>query len=229
MSLIDDRGRLFGKVNLIDAAVGLLFLLLIPLGYGAFVLFRPPAPQITAVEPSTLSEGKDLRVQLRGKNLRPFLRAFIGTQVAKGYLAESPNLAEVRLPDLGAGTYDLVLYDETQEVARRPGALTIVPPPLPPAPPSGVVQVRGTFTGLDKEGARALVVGARFAAGGQPPVAEVLALQPPEPAVERVKVGSSTVIATPVAGKVQVPAILRLHCTLVPDGCKSGDALVAPG
>jgi len=96
-------------------------------------------------------------------------------------------------------------------------------------PPVRTVQVRGTFTGLDKEGARALAVGTRFPAGGQPPLAEVLALQPPEPVVERVKVGEGVIIATPLEGKVQVPAILRLRCVLVKEGCKSGDTLVAPG
>ena len=38
MPLIDDSGRLFGKINLIDAAVGVVTLLLIPLGYSARVL-----------------------------------------------------------------------------------------------------------------------------------------------------------------------------------------------
>ena len=44
MALIDEQGRLFGKVNLIDALVALVALLLIPLAYGAFLLFRAPVP-----------------------------------------------------------------------------------------------------------------------------------------------------------------------------------------
>ena len=53
MRLIDDRGRLFGRWNVIDAAALGLALLLIPVAYGASILFRTPADQaaVSADEP----------------------------------------------------------------------------------------------------------------------------------------------------------------------------------
>lgn len=155
MPLIDERGRLLGKINLIDAAVGLLFLFLIPLTYGAYALFRTPSPQITAVEARTLND-QGWRVKLRGKDLRPFLRAFAGRHMGE-FLIESPSRAEVQLPKLEAGTYDLALYDQAQEVVRLVGALTIAPggalrvlepPPTIATPPKVdllTVQVRVRF------------------------------------------------------------------------------------
>ncbi len=53
MSLVDDRGRVFGRYNLVDVAVAFVLLGLIPLGYGAYALFRTPLPKLTVVEPAT--------------------------------------------------------------------------------------------------------------------------------------------------------------------------------
>lgn len=225
--MIDERGRLFGKVNLIDAAVAALFLLLIPIAYGAYGLFRVPPPQIVTVEPATLHQGETLSVKINGRDLRPFLRAVVGTDLAT-FLIQSPTLAEVKLPKLAAGAYDLILYDESREVARQPHAVTILPPPLPPAPPSFVVQVLGKFVGLEKATLPSLAIGSKLAQRvGGPDVAEVLALEATEPAVQGVRINPTTVIPTPLPGKVQVPAILRVRCTLASDVCKIGDTPVA--
>src|SRR6185503_12067781 len=112
MPLIDDRGRLFGKVNLIDATVAVVVLGLIPLAYGALLLFRVPVPKITSVAPAQVVEHQSGTIQITGEDLRPFLRARLGTFESAGFLVQSPNVAEIKLPDLPAGTYELVLSDE---------------------------------------------------------------------------------------------------------------------
>jgi hypothetical protein len=140
--VIDERGRLFGKVNIIDAAVGLVVLLLIPLAYGTYRLFRVPTPTIAALEllasPGGGTTGgtpgehiqipfgatKGLHVRLTGEHLRPSLRAYVGVQEAS-YLFESPTGAEIALPNLAAGSYDVVLYDEVREIFRGRAALTV--------------------------------------------------------------------------------------------------------
>lgn len=227
MPLVDERGRLFGKVNLIDAGAVFLVLILVPLGYGAYALFRAPLPTITALRPTTMVAGKDLRVEVEGTNLRPFMRATIGPLGAKAFLIQSPLHAEVKLPELAPGTYDFALYDESQELVRRVGALTVTAPAIPPVPPapSFLVQARGLFTGLTASEARALKVGLTFSADGGTPLALVLALQPPEPAVQRIRMGPDTVIANPIPAKLQVPAILDVRCAPAPDGCHVGGAI----
>ena len=50
--MIDERGRLFGQVNLIDAVVAIVALGLIPLAYGAFLMFRMPLPKVTGATPA---------------------------------------------------------------------------------------------------------------------------------------------------------------------------------
>ena len=81
--LIDAEGRLFGRINLVDAAIGAFIVVLIPLAYAAVLLFRPPTPHITSVDPAPVSftedravAGSELagKVKVRGEGLRPVLR-----------------------------------------------------------------------------------------------------------------------------------------------------------
>jgi hypothetical protein len=210
MTLIDDRGRVFGKVNLIDALVGVFILALIPLAYGAFVLFRVPAPTITSITPAQVLEHGKSSVQVAGEHLRPFLLARVGPLDSLGFFVQSPTLAEIKLPDLPAGTYDIALYDQGQELIRRPGALTI----LPVASVSGrfYQEAVGAFVGLDAAGAALIQHNSRFELARQgeqaPPVVEVIALRPFEPGTQR------------------MPAIVRLDCPLINMQCQiNGTAL----
>lgn len=223
MALVDERGRVFGRVNLIDLLVGAFCLLLIPLAYGAFVLFRTPPPAITSVTPATVEVGSKARVTVTGSGLRPFLVANVGAHRAEFYVA-SQTRAEVAVPDMPAGTYDLILSDDSLIVATAVGAITIVPPP----PPPGIaVQVSGTFNGVSEAVAKTLTAGARFPATGEPAV-EILAVRPPTPLVVRLPAASG-VIERPVPGLVRVPAVVRIRCAPAGETCKAGDTVVAAG
>lgn len=144
MPLIDNRGRLFGKINLIDFAVLAFIALLLPLGYGAYVLFRTPPPRISGITPNPVTfKAGEQRVRVTGEFLRPFMKASLGQTDARAFLVERSTSAELVFVDLPVGTYDLALFDSAQEVARLPNALTIVPPPAPP------VQLVGRFVGAN--------------------------------------------------------------------------------
>jgi hypothetical protein len=170
MAFIDDRGRLFGKVNVIDFALIALFLVLIPLGYGAYRLLRTPAPQLTAVTPNPLVFKKgEQRVRVTGTNLRPFARAKVGNADAKAFLVERPDAGEVVFENLPAGTYDLSLYDFAEEVARLRNAITIVPQPAPP------VQIVGHFVGASAAAGR-LAPGTKLPDAASAPL-EVISVQ----------------------------------------------------
>jgi len=244
MPFIDDRGRLFGKVNLIDAAVGIFLLVLIPLGYSAYLLFRDPVPTIVSVEPAQIVEYQPATIRIQGQDLRPYLRARLG-DTEFSFLVESTSAGMVRLTEeevaasrniLPVGTYDLVLLDEARELVRKPGALSVIPapsPPPPPPPPEVAVQVAGTFIGLSKDEVDRIKVGAKLG-----PFAEVLALRPPEPGTQRIIVpahnAATHFVDSPMSDTVQVPALIRIHCerTPMPEPwtqsveCHVGDAMV---
>ena len=101
MRAIDDRGRLFGRVNMVDAAIGAFVLVLIPLAYGTFLLFRSPAPSVASVtrvpistEERRLAGGSRLsaKLKVRGSGFRPMLRASIDQAPALGFVFEEEKV-----------------------------------------------------------------------------------------------------------------------------------------
>jgi hypothetical protein len=210
MRFVDDRGRVLGRVNLFDAALLAFALILIPVAYGTFLLFRTPAPRITAVErvPITREErrvagGATLTAKLKvhGSSLRPLLHATVGNVSALGFVFEGPNSADVLLGPVPPGTHDLVLMDGVHEVARLAQSVTIQ------AEPSGRVLGVGAFLHLDRATAEGL------APGPLAPTAEIVALGSPRPEAD---------------GRWQRRAELRLICDPDPsnDGCAVGGFLL---
>lgn len=141
MPLIDDRGRLFGRMNLIDAALLVFVLALLPLGVFAFRVFRVSPPRIDTVQPASQPAGPARRLRVKGANFRPYLRVFVNRtgepfsltgrnpDVTEGrFLIESPAEVEILLPPVAPGSYDLHVFDETRQVLAHPAAFAIEPP-----------------------------------------------------------------------------------------------------
>jgi hypothetical protein len=213
--VIDDRGRLFGKLNLIDAIVGIFFLLLIPLAYAAFLLFRVPQPKIASLTPSQIVEQQGGSVQIAGEDLRPFLMAKLG-RTSADFFVQSPTRAELKVPaDLPAGTYDLTLLDQGQVLFAKAGAVTVTAPAV-----QLDLQAAGAFVGLDKDNAVSIRAKSTFQTpGAAAPLVEVLAVRPPESRTSRVKIGTN-LYATGALAEVRVPAIIRLHCAVLNGECR---------
>jgi hypothetical protein len=226
MGLIDDRARLFGKINLIDAIVLLLLVGLVPTAYAAYRLFRVPVPTIIAVEPRQVTEKQTTTLQLTGTDFRPYLRARFGTYESGGFLVQSPTQAEIKVPSaLPVGTYDLTLYDEGRKLVSMPSALTVVGSLVHSASVvqavSVAVQVVGVFVGLSPADVRLIHPGATLG-----PNATIVATRQPEPGTVRLKVSGTTMI-TPVARQSQVPAIVRLGCNVAGGQCLIGNIVLA--
>src|SRR5439155_23200521 len=127
MSIVDDRGRVAGRVNLIDAFAALVVLVLLPVAVGAYLLFRTPPAQLTGVFPDRLYQVRNLRVEITGKNLRPFMRVAFNTVQARTFMIGSTTYAQADLPALAPGVYDVQLFDSLREVDHLPKALTVLP------------------------------------------------------------------------------------------------------
>jgi hypothetical protein len=226
-AIVDREGRLFGRVNLVDAAVGLALFVVVPLAYGAFLLFRPPAPRIASVELVPLSNIEERtagglllggKLKVRGTGLRPNMRAEIGDRRAIAFVFETPASADVIFgADVPAGTHDLVLFDGVHEIARARGTVTIAPGP---ARPTVRVRVVGTLVDLEEVRARALQTGAVFP-DREHPEAEIAALGQPETDLHRLAVGAG-VVDTAVRNLWQRAAAIVLRCEPGPAGCLVG-------
>ena len=124
MPLVDERGRLFGRINIIDAAACLVLCVLVPAAYGAYMLLRPLPPRLHAIHPARLTQGA-VDVLVQGEHFRPQMRAMIGNAGAT-FLFINPDMARLQLPaTMPPGLYDVVLLDQEDELTRLPGALII--------------------------------------------------------------------------------------------------------
>jgi hypothetical protein len=127
------------RFNLFDAAVVGFVVVLIPIAYGTYLLFRSPRPAVTSVERVDITKeerrvgGPNLvaKLKIRGSGLRPMLRAWIDDRPAIGFVFENPNSADLLVGATAPGAHDLVLYDGAQEVARAPKAVVIEPSAVP--------------------------------------------------------------------------------------------------
>jgi len=123
------------RMNLFDAALAGFVVVLIPIAYGTYRLFRAPQPVITSVRRVEITKeerrvgGPNLvaKMKIQGSGLRPMLRASIDDAAAIGFVFENPNSADLLLGAVPPGSHDLVLYDGVQEVARAPKAVRIQP------------------------------------------------------------------------------------------------------
>jgi len=227
-AVVDREGRLFGKVNLIDAAIVVALFVLVPLAYAAFLLFRPPAPRIASVERVPLSNIEERtagglllggKLKVRGTGLRPNMRAEIADRRAIAFVFETPVSADVIFgADVPAGTHDLVLFDGVREIARARAAVTVAPGP---ARPTIRVRVVGALIDLDETRARALQPGAVFPDADHPQ-AQLAGLDQPQPDVHVIAVPGGA-IETPVRNLWQRPAAIILNCEPTSAGCRLGE------
>lgn len=226
-------GRLFGRFNLVDAAAIGFVVILIPIAYASYLLFRAPAPTITSVEPAPLSSTEDRvaqgstllgKLKVRGTGLRPVFTARIGGQPALAYIFENPASADVLYGELPPGQHDLVLLDGVQEVARAANAVTIAE-----RPSTGATRalVHGTLLDLDAAEANAMVPGRQFPPTGEAE-ARLAAVGPVEPA-RRVL---GTTIALPIDGRFERRAAIEMTCEILPaqpHECRRAGVVLSPG
>lgn len=213
MSVIDQDGRLFGRINLVDAGILTVLLVLIPAGYATYLLFRPERPAIDSVtrvpignEERRVSSGTILTAKFKvtGSGFNPLLRARIGTIDAVGLVFENPNSMDVIVGIVPPGKHDLVLYDGVQEVARAPGTVEVQ------ATEGPSVRAYGWMTDLAPEYAGAFKPG--FATDPAVPGGfRIVALGPLRPARARALLGNTTA-DLPLPGKTERAAEIVVRC-----------------
>lgn len=209
MTLVDDQGRLFGRWNVVDALLGLLLFGLVPLLYGAYLLFRPMPVGLTSVEPARIQAGSSVDLMIRGNHLRPFMRVSFDAHQGGGFLFADPSRAVVPISNIPPGVYDVILYDQAQERARIPKGLEVV------ANPRAETQLDliGSFTGVAETVAAQLKEGMPLVGLGQ-----ILRLAPPAPSITRTAFGPGVLADVPSKGAFNVAAIIRADCNLVHRG-----------
>jgi len=138
VAIVDSKGRLFGRLNLIDAAALAVLIALVPALLAGYRAFRARPITVTGITPKRLEIGAPARFQITGTAFQPYLQVFLAkagepfameevnrSQYMGTYLLASPSLVEVTFPDLERGTYDLYLAEHGRVISSRPAAFTV--------------------------------------------------------------------------------------------------------
>lgn len=205
MTLVDTQGRLFGRWNVVDAMVGVVLLLLIPVLLGGYLLFRPSEPALNAVEPARIQEGASVDLTIRGVNLRPYMRVYLNDRQGSAFLFADHTKAVVPITQIPVGTYDVVLYDQTHERARLRNAFEVVAN----ARAETQLDVVGSFTAVATASLPLLKEGLTIPGFGQ-----VLHLGKPGPSITRTAVAAGVLMEVPSTQAFNVDAVVRADCTL---------------
>ena len=138
------------------------------------------------------------------------MRVSFNTVQGRTFMIGSTETADVDLPDLEPGTYDVVLYDYAQEVDRLPKALTILPR-VARANRDGVGawRVRGAEPGAGRCPARRREVCPEQPRSAEQSSASARAIA----GAVQMRTGE-TAIAVGLPGLYDVPAALELECFL---------------
>jgi hypothetical protein len=213
MKFIDRDGRVFGRFNLIDAALVAFVVLLLPIGYATYLLFRPARPVIESVtrvevtnEERRVTGGGMMifKLKVKGSGFNPLLRASIGSTPALGFVFETPNSADVIVGIVPPGKHDLVLVDGIQEVARAREAVEIS------ATDGPSIRAYGWLTGLSQAEADTLKAG--YGSDNAAPGAfRIVAAGPVRPAKARVALGTRAT-DLPMQGLFERAAELVMRC-----------------
>jgi hypothetical protein len=222
MAIVDERGRLFGRLNLLDAVLLVLLMGIVPLAYAAYALFREQPPRITSVTPDRVAQALEIRLTVKGENLRPYMRVSADNQQAVDFLFRSTTQVEAPFYNLPPGQYDIIIYDQAQERFRLPNALTVLPSALPA---TEIVAV-GAFGNLDAAGAAKITPGMSLGDLG-----EVIAVGKPLPDLTNV-FASPGLVGVPIANALRLPAVVRFRCYVRAQqgrpSCVVEDAVISP-
>ena len=209
MAIVDDRGRLLGRFNVVDVFVFILVVVMIPMAYAAYALFRAPAAKLTRRGAETGDHGSESPRSDQRPQPAPVHARVLQHRAGADLHDWQHRNGGSRSADLEPGAYDVVLYGYAQEVDRLPGALTILP--RVPAP-TATLAVHGVFVGLTETQAASLTTGTKFAQNNRVS-ATVLAVGTRHSGAMQMRTGETSVgISLP--GVYDVPAALQLECFL---------------
>ena len=209
MTDVDQRGRVFGRWNVLDVLIGLVLLLVIPVLYGGVLLFRPERATIVSIEPARVPAGDNSNVLIRGTNLRPFMRVSFNDRQGRTFLFGDTTQAAVGLPELPAGVYDVILYDQAQERARLPRAFEVAALPRQQV----ALDLIGTFTAVPQNLVEKITPALKLEGLG-----EIRQVGKPAPSQTRTVTGPLELQNIPATSAFNIPAIVRANCNLVQRG-----------
>lgn len=128
--LIDAKGRLFGRLNIIDGAVAVFAVLLLGFAYRLYRIATFPPPIIESVEPQTAVPGYQGVIRVTGKHFgdRVFIkvsRDALTGQFQPAYRIDARTVQMQLLQPLLPGVYTVIVVNGANKMVQVPMALRI--------------------------------------------------------------------------------------------------------
>ena len=141
--MIDRRGRLFGLINIVDAAVLAALVVAVGVGIVAYRSLTLPPPRIDRLTPAVVTDAA-ATVEVHGAYLPPFARVVLSeagrpptVSATEPAAVRAPvpleatvqtvgaSVMRLRLPPLTEGRYDVYFFDADHQIGVLPAALTM--------------------------------------------------------------------------------------------------------
>ncbi len=130
MAILDKKGRLFGRVSLVDALILCSLLSLVPVGLYAFRMLTTWDPLIDSVAPPVMNAEKGGVLIIYGKNFRKDSRVFLGNKTLSKTTYLPPDRLEAILPPQKEwGRYDIGVANPTGQTAILKNSFGLVVKP----------------------------------------------------------------------------------------------------
>lgn len=157
---LDSRGRLLGRINLVDLLISLFLLSLGGVVAYAVGVSRYRALSIVSVEPRRMVAGVRQTLEVRGTGFDPAATVWLGPHISRagGYWEDSVLGIEMGKDDVLPGVYTVRVRDGHGRTATAPDTLEIVWEPQ-------ITEVNPTIIYNTGPGARLDISGASFAPG----------------------------------------------------------------
>lgn len=130
MQVMDEKARLFGKINIIDLAViviGIFFIIFLII---FLQLYKYPKPVIHNIGPTNVTAGSKTKVQITGYNFGRASIVYFGDIKISDINVLNDRTIEIVIPDgLPTGKYDVKVAN-SRRITILPKGITINPPPL---------------------------------------------------------------------------------------------------
>lgn len=136
MQILDEKARLFGKINIIDLALIIIGVLLIifVLVFSQFYIY--PKPIIYYIAPPSAATDSQTKLQIVGNNFTKSSFVYIGDRNLSGINFINDRVIELNIPkDMQPGKYDIKVANR-KRFGVLSNALTLNPPSPPPAQPA---------------------------------------------------------------------------------------------
>ena len=129
---IDERGRLCGRLSLIDLAVVLALLSFAPMVYYGFRVIGHQELMIRSVQPTTVAVGVDKRLTIMGSGFKPGSWARLGADLPfqKAMFLNEARLDFLVPADIDAGMQSVFVRNRHGRLATLPNCVEVIRKPV---------------------------------------------------------------------------------------------------